>query len=69
MSRHKLVKNLDLDNELDAFDGGEDYDDEEAEGSQPLCIYSLPKTNNLIIEFTEEDKGLSFSLQPVRMVD
>jgi hypothetical protein len=27
MSRHKLVKNLDLDNELDDFDGGEDYDD------------------------------------------
>ena len=27
MSRHKLVKNLDLDDELDDFDGGEDYDD------------------------------------------
>jgi elongation factor 1 alpha-like protein len=26
MSRHKLVKNLDLDDELDDFDGGEDYD-------------------------------------------
>lgn len=25
MSRHKLVKNIDLDNELDSFDGGEDY--------------------------------------------
>jgi len=25
MSRHKLVKNLDLDDELDDFDGGEDY--------------------------------------------
>lgn len=36
MSRHKLVKNLDLDDELDDFDGGEDYDDygEEAEGEQ-----------------------------------
>jgi len=32
MSRHKLVKNLDLDDELDDFDGGEDYayDGEEA---------------------------------------
>ena len=30
MSRHKLVKNLDLDEELDDFDGGaeEGYDDE-----------------------------------------
>jgi hypothetical protein len=27
MSRHKIVKNLDLDDELDDFDGGEDYDD------------------------------------------
>jgi len=26
MSRHKLVKNIDLDDELDDFDGGEDYD-------------------------------------------
>ncbi|KAH8601455.1 P-loop containing nucleoside triphosphate hydrolase protein [Bisporella sp. PMI_857] len=29
MSRHRLVKNLDLENELDAFDGGEDYDDDD----------------------------------------
>jgi elongation factor 1 alpha-like protein len=28
MSRHKLVKNLDLDDELDDFDGGEDYADD-----------------------------------------
>lgn len=26
MSRHKIVKNLDLDDELDDFDGGDDYD-------------------------------------------
>lgn len=26
MSRHKLIRNLDLDDELDDFDGGEDYD-------------------------------------------
>lgn len=31
MSRHKLVKNLDLEDELDDYDGGEDYDDETAE--------------------------------------
>ena len=29
MSRHKLVKALDLDEELDDFDGGEDDDNEE----------------------------------------
>jgi hypothetical protein len=28
MSRHKIVKNMDLDDELDDFDGGEDYDDD-----------------------------------------
>lgn len=28
MSRHKLVKNLDLDDELDDYDGGEDYEDD-----------------------------------------
>ena len=27
MSRHKLVKNLDLDEELDDFDGGTESDD------------------------------------------
>ena len=26
MSRHKLVKNLDLDNELNDYDGGDTYD-------------------------------------------
>lgn len=33
MSRHKLVKTMDLDDELDDFDGG-DYDyDEDEEGT------------------------------------
>lgn len=34
MSRHKLVKNLDLDNELDDYDGGQEYYDDggDAEG-------------------------------------
>jgi len=31
MSRHKLVKNMDLDDELDDFDGGDDYDGGAAE--------------------------------------
>ncbi len=29
MSRHKNIRNLDLDNELDDFDGGEDYEFED----------------------------------------
>ena len=29
MSRHKLVKNLDLDEELDDYDGGDPYDDDD----------------------------------------
>jgi hypothetical protein len=28
MSRHQAIKNLDLDDELDDFDGGEDYYDD-----------------------------------------
>ena len=28
MSRHKLVKTLDLDDELDDYDGGSNYDDD-----------------------------------------
>lgn len=33
MSRHKLVKTLDLDHELDDFDGGDNYDyDEDGDG-------------------------------------
>ena len=48
MSRHKLVKNLDLDDELDDFDGGEDYDDDGAgdEGSYDLtALYQSRKTS------------------------
>lgn len=26
MSRHKMIKNMDLDDELDDYDGGDDYD-------------------------------------------
>ena len=31
MSRHTLVKNMNLDNEMNDFDGGADYDYEEDE--------------------------------------
>ena len=32
MSRHKLVKQLDLGEELDDYDGGADYDETDDEG-------------------------------------
>jgi len=40
MSRHKIVRNMDLEDELDDFDGGEDYDDYGGDiGSSPHEIY------------------------------
>lgn len=41
MSRHKLIKNLDLDDELDDFDGGEDYEDDGAGGEGTAHIHTL----------------------------
>lgn len=60
MSRHKLVKNLDLDDELDDFDGGEEYDEDGtgAEGLFPtLCTHRL-SANKPSAELSEEDQGL-----------
>lgn len=35
MSRHKLIRTMDLNDELDDFDGGGDYDcDEDAAGGE-----------------------------------
>lgn len=42
MSRHKLVKALDLDEELDDFDGGAESDYGEEIGAEDKGIYSLP---------------------------
>ena len=42
MSRHKIVKNMDLDDELDDFDGGEDYADDGAEGEKSTHSPMLP---------------------------
>lgn len=36
MSRHKIVKNMDLDDEMDDYDGGDDYADDGAEGLTPF---------------------------------
>jgi elongation factor 1 alpha-like protein len=38
MSRHKLVKNLDLDDELDDFDGGEDYAYDGGDGGEGVTL-------------------------------
>ncbi|KAF4630904.1 hypothetical protein G7Y89_g7238 [Cudoniella acicularis] len=42
MSRHKLVKNLDLDDEFDTFNGGNDYDYDGEETSEAKKIKVLP---------------------------
>ena len=38
MSRHKLIKNMDLDDELDDFDGGEDYDYDGVEATEGMLF-------------------------------
>jgi hypothetical protein len=49
MSRHKLVKNLNVDDELDDFDGGAGFEDGDEEGGQssnpgnPSILISLPR--------------------------
>ena len=49
MSRHKLVKNLDIDEELDDFDGDEDdYEEEltaEDKGFDPFSLHMCPNVN------------------------
>jgi elongation factor 1 alpha-like protein len=43
MSRHKLVKNLDLDAELDDFDGGDDYGyDEDVAADGGMAALAFP---------------------------
>ena len=64
MSRHKIVKNMDLDNELDDFDGGEDYyDDGDDNGLQPpsssLLPYKMDAHGSVPTELAEDDKGSS----------
>ncbi len=44
MSRHKVIKNLDLDDELDDYDGGGDYVEEEGEGT---AIFAFLRHNNI----------------------
>jgi hypothetical protein len=60
MSRHKIVKNLDLDDELGDYDGGDDYNDSYggAEGAggvegsfipDPPCVYAKKQVANLCL--------------------
>lgn len=64
MSRHKLVKNLDLDDELDDFDGGDDYGNDGADGGGEGMVLSLSCRDYaarlltcLFVELSEEDQG------------
>jgi hypothetical protein len=68
MSRHKLVKNLDLDDELDDYDGGEEYayDGADGEGSSFVCMREgTTFANMLSAELSEEDQGLPALIQPL----
>jgi hypothetical protein len=68
MSRHKLVKNLDLDNELDDYDGGEEYGYDGADG-EGLSFVSMREgrtfANILSAELSEEDQGLPPLIRPL----
>ena len=46
MSRHKLVKALDLDEELDDFDGGADSDYGEEVGAEDKGIHLLLRSED-----------------------
>jgi hypothetical protein len=69
MSRHKIVKNMDLDDELDDYDGGEDYDDDG--GDNGLFFQGCKRLIKLVLtmacstDLTEDDKGLFLLLLPL----
>ena len=69
MSRHKLVKNLDLDEELDDYDGGDPYDDDDenstGEDSEVFIAVRLLLTCRNI-DISAEDRGDS-CLHPSQM--
>jgi hypothetical protein len=68
MSRHKLVKNLDLDDELDDYDGGENYgyDGAGGEGLSFVCMREGRTLANILsAELSEEDQGLSPLIRPL----
>ncbi len=63
MSRHRLVKGLDLEDELTDFAGGDgDYEDGADTG---MCIqdgqHCSSMGTNTVIEMTEEEKGMQNS--------
>ena len=41
MSRHKLIKNMDLDDEMDDYDGGADYNYEEGAEAEGILTQDV----------------------------
>ena len=58
MSRHKLIKSMNLDDELDDFDGGSNFGDEVEGGEEGMCgILNTYQSANILLELSAEDKG------------
>lgn len=53
MSRHKIVKNLDLDDELDDYDGGDDNEDEGGDG----MLQRLPAYHEAVLTIGRVNRG------------
>ena len=68
MSRHKLVKNLDLDEELDDFDGYQDDEDSEGTDLSPHKIASQVTVTPL--ELSAKDRSTALhSLHPSNVLN
>ena len=64
MSRHRFIKKLDLDDELNDFDGGADYDDEGGEGAFTL-LHAKEHTLTIALELSAEDKGMNIKYRHI----
>lgn len=56
MSRHKLINNADLDDEIYGYDGAEDYDDNENDNDDGAEEYDDDDDDDGVEELNEEDK-------------
>ena len=61
MSRHRLVRGLDLEEELADYDGGIEEDKQQA-GWQPLPYSSYSGLTLHMLDLTEVDKGMMPSI-------